>query len=84
MVVTIETAKLELDALIERSSAGEEVLITRDGQPVARVVGIGPGVQWGSNGSETSAAVDLSPFAGSLTLREDPLEIQRQARDEWP
>jgi hypothetical protein len=28
--------------------------------------------------------VDLSPFIGTITLNEDPLEYQRRIRDEWP
>ena len=38
MTISIEQAKAQLDSLIERSSAGEEVVITRDGRPVARVM----------------------------------------------
>ena len=40
MFFTIDQAKAPLDALIERSSAGEDVVITRDGQPVARMVAV--------------------------------------------
>lgn len=27
---------------------------------------------------------DLNRFAGSITLREDPVQFQRRIRDEWP
>jgi prevent-host-death family protein len=36
--VTIEEAKTQLSKLIERVERGEEVIITRDNKPVARVV----------------------------------------------
>lgn len=38
MNITLEEAKAQLEALIDRSAAGEEVFITRDGRPVAQVV----------------------------------------------
>jgi prevent-host-death family protein len=38
MQVPVEQAKAQLDALIDRSVAGEEVVLTRNGQPVAQVV----------------------------------------------
>lgn len=40
MVFTVEQAKAQLDSLIERSTAGEDVVITRDGRPVARMVAV--------------------------------------------
>ena len=49
MTITVEQAKTQLEAMIERSTAGEEVVITRDGQPVARMVAVG------SNGNGTVA-----------------------------
>jgi prevent-host-death family protein len=36
--VTIEEAKMQLSNLIERAERGEEVVITRDARPVARLV----------------------------------------------
>jgi prevent-host-death family protein len=41
-VGTLE-AKTQLSALIDRVMAGEEVMITRHGQPVARLVSATPG-----------------------------------------
>ncbi len=35
---TIEEAQLQLPALVDHLTAGEEVVITRDGKPVARLV----------------------------------------------
>jgi prevent-host-death family protein len=37
--VTVEEAQAQLPQLIEQLHPGEEVLITRDGKPVARLVG---------------------------------------------
>ena len=37
--VTIEEAKVHLDELIDRLQPGEEVIITRDQKPVARLTG---------------------------------------------
>lgn len=36
--VTIEEAQTQLSSLIERAERGEEVIITRDATPVARLV----------------------------------------------
>ncbi|GMV40331.1 MAG: hypothetical protein AMXMBFR64_20470 [Myxococcales bacterium] len=40
--VNIHAAKTHLSRLIERARAGEEVVIARDGTPVARLVPIDP------------------------------------------
>jgi hypothetical protein len=37
----------------------------------------------GDTGAPAAAVPDLNRFAGKLSLREDPLEYQRRARDEW-
>lgn len=39
--VTIHQAKTNLSKLIERASAGEEIIIARGSQPVARLVAVG-------------------------------------------
>ena len=31
-----------------------------------------------------SKLVDLAKYAGTLSLNEDPMDIQRRLRDEWP
>lgn len=41
MNVSIYTAKTQLSRLIDRAIAGEEVVITRHGKPVARLVSTG-------------------------------------------
>lgn len=37
-IVTIDNAKTNLSKLITRAEAGEEILLARDSQPVARIV----------------------------------------------
>lgn len=39
-VVDIYTAKAALSELVEQSERGEDVVITRDGQPVARIIAL--------------------------------------------
>jgi prevent-host-death family protein len=36
--VTVEEAETQLSTLLDRAAAGEEVVITRNGRPVARLV----------------------------------------------
>ena len=38
--VNIHEAKTHLSRLVERAAAGEEIVIARNGRPVARLVGI--------------------------------------------
>lgn len=38
MQYTLQQLKDQLDILIARSEAGEEIIITRDGQPVVRIM----------------------------------------------
>lgn len=40
--VTVAAAKAGLSALLDRVEAGDEVVITRRGQPVARLIGTTP------------------------------------------
>lgn len=41
-VVTIHTAKTTLSQLIARAEAGEEIVLARGAQPVAKIVAIAP------------------------------------------
>ena len=41
MIATVRTAKARLSELLERAAAGEEILITSDGRPKAKLVGVG-------------------------------------------
>jgi antitoxin (DNA-binding transcriptional repressor) of toxin-antitoxin stability system len=40
--ITLEQARANLDALIHRLTPGEEVVITENDQPVAKLVAVGP------------------------------------------
>jgi prevent-host-death family protein len=51
--VTVEQAKLELDQLLDRVEAGEEVIILRDGRPIALIVPV----------AASAGASDASPTA---------------------
>ena len=42
MVVGIHEAKSKLSQLIEKAKAGEEVILTRRGRPVAKIVNVAP------------------------------------------
>jgi prevent-host-death family protein len=41
MIATVRMAKAQLSRLLERAAAGEEILITSDGRPKAKLVGVG-------------------------------------------
>ena len=42
MKVNIHEAKTNFSKLIEKAQAGEEVIIAKNGKPVAKLVGLGP------------------------------------------
>ena len=41
VIATVRTAKARLSDLLERAAAGEEIIITCDGRPKAKLVGLG-------------------------------------------
>ena len=41
ITIGVHDAKTQLSRLLQRAAAGEDVVITRDGEPVARLVRIG-------------------------------------------
>ena len=45
MEVNVHQAKTQLSQLLRRVAAGEEVIISRAGKPVARLVAVGPPAQ---------------------------------------
>jgi prevent-host-death family protein len=57
--ITIEQAKKQLDSLIDRSAAGEDVVITRNGQPVVRMVAVSGTA--GTNGTASSSEAEPPP-----------------------
>ena len=42
MEVSVYAAKAQLSRLLDRATAGEEIVITRHGRPVAKLVAAGP------------------------------------------
>ena len=42
MIANVRTTKARLSELLERAAAGEEIVITSDGRPKAKLVGIPP------------------------------------------
>ena len=42
MNASVRMAKSKLSALLDRAAAGEEIIITSDGRPKAKLVGLGP------------------------------------------
>ena len=40
MIASVRTAKAKLSELLERAASGEDVIITSDGRPKARLVGV--------------------------------------------
>jgi len=42
MIASVRTAKARLSQLLERAASGEETVITSDGRPKAKIVGLGP------------------------------------------
>jgi len=63
--VGIHEAKTRLSALLRDVEDGEEILITRGGRPVARVVAVDPPAQ------ETPGQRGLGMFKGQMHLSED-------------
>ena len=59
-LVDIHDAKTHLPRLLERVEAGEEIVIARNGRPIARVVGLGAPDRRGVRGS-VRAAIRISP-----------------------
>ena len=43
MKISVYSAKTHLSRLLDRAAGGEDVVITRHGRPVARLVATGPG-----------------------------------------
>jgi len=60
-VVNVHDAKSSLSRLLKRAAAGEEILIARNGKPVARLTRLS---------SRKSAAL-VGAFAGKLHMAED-------------
>lgn len=83
MKITISDAEGQLDALVRRVEAGEEIILTRDGLPVARLANEGASVP-PSNGrlereNMTRVLEEVSTTDPS-NLTESLLEIAKKAQ----
>ena len=61
-VVNVHHAKTHLSSLLSRAEAGEEVVIARNGRPVARLVGYKPRGKRQFGALKGSLAIDDSFF----------------------
>lgn len=72
--VTLAEAKAHLSELLNQIEAGEEVLITRRGQPVARLVGVE---------RPKKAVASLTAFRSSMPgWRKTSAQLLKELRDE--
>lgn len=84
--INLYEAKTQLSALVERAAAGEEIVIAKNGKPMARLVPLGPQhrpIPWGD------LARDLTPEQAERLAEEAmaplPDDIWDGARWEgWP
>jgi len=76
MKVGIELARATLSALCERAAGGHEVVITRRGVPVARLVGVEADADVAERMRDL--AVDLAPFGCRPTMH--PVKVLDYAR----
>lgn len=57
MKINIHEAKTNFSKLIQKAEAGEEIIIARDGKPVAKLMGLGPVKALRQPGSAQSDAI---------------------------
>ena len=77
--VSLAAAKAELSALLDAVEAGEEVVITRRGRPVARVI------RERADAHATDWVARLRCFhAGSPGLEGSAVDLVRELRDREP
>ena len=74
--VGIFEAKTNLSALVEEVEKGGQVVITRHGKPVARLVPTEPGLSPEDVARKTRALRDIRAFANSLKINLTPEEIK--------
>jgi prevent-host-death family protein len=77
--ISLAAAKAELSALLDAVEAGEEVVITRRGRPVARVI------RERADAQATDWVARLRRFhAGSPGLEVSAVDLVRELRDREP
>lgn len=76
-------ARNNLSRLIAESQSGEDVVITKRGAPVARLVPIGP-VDMVTSGRALVEWIEAEPLPSRLARAESELDAQiAEARDAW-
>lgn len=72
-IVSVYDAKTHFSQLLTRVEGGEEIIISRSGRPVARLVPLAP------------ARTDRTPglFAGQITMSTDFDEFTESDRRDW-
>ncbi len=61
--VNLYEAKTHLSSLVERAAAGEEIVIAKNGKPMARLVALGP----------SSRPIPWGDLQGSVTMSDEEL-----------
>jgi len=74
MIVTAEVGTIHLADLIKQVQAGDEVLLTQDNYPVAKIVSAS------GNGASTGAALKIRSIKGHRVLT--PMISQAELADE--
>lgn len=77
--ITLADAKNRLSELVRRAEAGEEVVVTRRGHPVARLVG--PASAAPASGRVKSAFDRLEKLRHGKVLKGDTKAVARQGLD---
>ena len=76
--MTLAATKAHLSAVVDRVQAGEEVVITRRGRPVARIVADRPVAQ-----TDTRWIEELAAFVAAQPLAEADSVIAMRALDAY-
>jgi len=80
----LEKAPADLRALVDKAQAGQEVVITRQRHPVAKIVGIPPAhkPEWARNGAAVAAAMRSLAELGGIPEIPDAATWQKEIRED--
>lgn len=78
MDIAVSEAKAQLTDLVRRAEAGEEVVLTRHGQPVARLVGLLVPEAPEERRARIHAACEAARVAAAKTLTPGPSAARSQ------
>jgi prevent-host-death family protein len=74
--INLYEAKTQLSALVERAAAGEEIVIAKNGKPMARLVPLAPA-------QKVKRRLTLAPWAKKLTP-EQRAQLAEEVLKPWP